>query len=201
MKASNPFPRVRLGDVCGYRTDKIAIDRLDADTYISTENMLPERGGITASAGLPATATTQAYYTGDVLVSNIRPYFKKIWFAASDGGCSNDVLVFKAKENCAPEYLYYVLSDDKFFDYSTATAKGTKMPRGDKAAIMQYTIPLPPLPVQRSIAATLSCLDAKIELNRRVNANLEAQAQALFKRWFVDFEPWGGKMPVNWREV
>ena len=71
----------------------------------------------------------------DTLVSNIRPYFKKIWFAESDGGCSNDVLVLRAKEGIDAKFLYYVLADDAFFDYSNATSKGTKMPRGDKKRV------------------------------------------------------------------
>ena len=61
-------------------------------------------------------------------------------------------------------------------------------------------LPLPPLETQRRIAAILSSLDDKIENNNRINRNLEAQAQALFKSWFVDFEPWGGTMPEDWRE-
>jgi type I restriction enzyme S subunit len=143
---------------------------------------------------------TQAYQTDDVLVSNIRPYFKKIWFANRDGGCSNDVLVMRAKEGCDPGFLYYLLSDDNFFDYATATAKGTKMPRGDKGAIMHYEVPDLPMDTQIGIAGTLSVLDARITENKAVNNHLEQMAQAIFKSWFVDFEPWGGVMPADWRE-
>ncbi|GHV72484.1 hypothetical protein AGMMS49928_29510 [Spirochaetia bacterium] len=205
--ASKGWQKVRLGDVCEYRNEKIETDSLDTTTYISTENMLPEKTGVTFSTGLPATQYTQKYSIGNVLISNIRPYFKKIWFAVNDGGCSNDVLVFKAKENYLPKFLYYILSNDKFFNYSTQTAKGTKMPRGDKTAIMNFMVPDIPLPTQHSIAATLSCLDEKIELNNRINANLEAQAQAIFKSWFVDFDPFKGgefvdselgKIPKGW---
>ncbi|GHV85651.1 hypothetical protein AGMMS50230_12590 [Spirochaetia bacterium] len=205
--AAKRWQKVRLGDICEYRNEKIETNSLDTTTYISTENMLPEKIGVTFSAGLPATQYTQKYSIGNVLISNIRPYFKKIWFAVKDGGCSNDVLVFKAKENYLPEFLYYILSNDKFFDYSTQTAKGTKMPRGDKTAIMNFMVPDIPLPTQHSITATLSCLDEKIELNNRINANLEAQAQAIFKSWFVDFDPFRdgefveselGKIPKGW---
>ena len=105
-------------------------------------------------------------------MSNIRPYFKKIWFADCDGGCSNDVLVLRAKENINAKFLYYVLADDAFFNYSTATSKGTKMPRGDKTAIMQYEVPNFDLLTQKKIAAILSNIDEKIELNNRINDNL-----------------------------
>jgi type I restriction enzyme S subunit len=157
---------------------------------------------------LPTTPYTPEFCANDVLVSNIRPYFKKILYATYDGGCSNDVLVFRAKENYTPKFLYYILSDNKFFDYSTSTAKGTKMPRGDKTAIMNYLVPDIPISTQRASAETLSCLDDKIALNNRINANLEAQAQAIFKSWFVDFEPFQGekfvdselgKIPAGWR--
>jgi type I restriction enzyme S subunit len=200
--------QVRLGDVCDYYNGRITVNSLDEKSYISTENMLPEKGGITVSSGLPAIPSTPEYKRDHVLISNIRPYFKKIWYATRDGGCSNDILVFKAKKNCFPKYLYYVLSENKFFDYSTSTSKGTKMPRGDKSAIMQYSVPDIPYEKQQAIAATMSCLDDKIELNNRINANLEAQAQAIFKSWFVDFEPFRdgefvdselGKIPKGWR--
>lgn len=190
-----------LGDVCFYVSEKIGTNLLSEHNYISTENMLPEKSGITFSAALPTTKTTSSFKKYDVLVSNIRPYFKKIWHAKFNGGCSNDILVFRAKENTNIKFLYYVLSDNRFFDYATKTSKGTKMPRGDKAAILKYPISIPPLDVQKKIAGVLGALDDKIELNNKINQNLEAQAQALFKSWFIDFEPFGGKMPNDWKET
>jgi type I restriction enzyme S subunit len=136
--------------------------------------MLQNKEGITRSAGLPTVNQTQAYQAEDVLVSNIRPYFRKIWYADRDGGCSNDVLVFRAKENVYPNFLYYLLSDNTFFDYATATAKGTKMPRGDKGAIMRYEVPDLPLDIQIGIADTLAALDARIAENRAINNHLAA---------------------------
>lgn len=189
----------KLKDICDYGKDRIEVSSLDNSNYISTENMLPNRAGITTATTLPTGEYTPSFEIDDTLVSNIRPYFKKIWKATFSGGCSADVLVFKAKENISKEYLYYVLADDEFFKYSMTTSKGTKMPRGDKTSIMNYPIKLPPLPTQQKIAAILSSLDDKIELNNKINTNLEQQAQALFKNWFVDFEPFGGKMPEGWK--
>lgn len=145
---------------------------LDRDTYISTENMLPNKGGVVQAVSLPAISQTQEYKKGDVLVSNIRPYFKKIWQAEYDGGCSNDVLVFKANESTDKDFLYYVLADDAFFNYSMATSKGTKMPRGDKTSIMQYGVPHYDIVRQKKIACVLRMLDKKIELNNKINNNL-----------------------------
>lgn len=177
-----------LNDIAYFVNEKINIEELNDLNYISTENMLPDRGGITKSSGLPNANYTQCFSEGDILLSNIRPYFKKIWYATFNGGCSNDVLVLRAKSNVCSKFLYYVLSDDKFFEYDTATSKGTKMPRGDKVAIMKYGVPQYDLPTQEKIARILSSLDDKIELNNKINQNLEQQAQAIFKSWFVDFE-------------
>ena len=193
--------KCELKNICQYRIGKVLVNTLDNKNYVSTENMLPDKRGTQPATSLPNTAVTQRYCVGDVLVSNIRPYFKKIYFAKNDGGCSNDVLVFQPLNDVEPQYLYYVLANDEFFAYCTASSKGTKMPRGDKGAIMQYKVNLPDLETQKKIAKVLSALDDKIELNNQINKNLEEQAQALYKSWFVDFEPFGGVMPADWAQA
>ena len=164
----------KLSDICIFPKGKIEVAKLNEETYISTENMIPNRGGIVSASGLPAIEATQAFEKGDVLVSNIRPYFKKIWKATFNGGCSNDVLVFRAKNDVSQDFLYYVLADDQYFNYATATSKGTKMPRGDKVAIMQYAVPDISYEEQCKIASVLCSIDQKIELNREINHNLAA---------------------------
>lgn len=166
--------KYKLADICHYVKGKTDVSDLDETTYISTESMLPDKGGVTNAASLPSVSQTQVYEQNDVLVSNIRPYFKKIWFANQDGGCSNDVLVFRANDCIDPQYLYYVLADDKFFDYSMATSKGTKMPRGDKKALMEFGVPNFDYDVQRKVANILGDLDEKISLNDKINKNLAA---------------------------
>ena len=164
----------KLVTLCAYAKGKIAVEALNAQTYISTENMMPNKGGIVAASSLPSVQYTQQYLKGDVLVSNIRPYFKKIWMAEYDGGCSNDVLVFRANSSCDPTFLYYVLANDVFFDYATATSKGTKMPRGDKTAIMQYDVPNYDMDTQLRIGKLLRSLDDRIATNKKINDNLAA---------------------------
>lgn len=190
--------KCKLSDICSFRKGKVEVENLNAKNYISTENMLPNKCGITEASSLPTVSLTQEYNSGDVLVSNIRPYFKKIWQAEYDGGCSNDVLVFVPKPNTDKDFLYYVLADDDFFTYSMATSKGTKMPRGDKTSIMQYEVPLIDLQVQKKIASVLKALDERIKLNNEINNNLEQQAIALFKSWFIDFEPFNRQVPKTW---
>ena len=179
-----------LNDIAYFVNEKINIEELNDLNYISTENMLPDKGGVTKSSGLPNANYTQCFSEGDILLSNIRPYFKKIWYATFNGGCSNDVLILRAKSNVCSKFLYYVLSDDNFFEYDTATSKGTKMPRGDKVAIMKYRVPQYDLPTQEKIAHVLSSLDDKIELNNKINQNLEQQAQAIFDKYI--------KIPCNY---
>ena len=187
-----------LSAICEYRKGKVPVNGLTVDTYISTENMLSNKCGIEQATALPTTEQTQEFRTGDILVSNIRPYFKKIWRANFNGGCSNDVLVFTAKKDTDPIFLYYVLSDDSFFDYAMATSKGTKMPRGDKSSIMQYHVPQIEFEQQKRIASVLRSIDEKIAVNRQINDNLEQQVSALFDNWFVDFGRFDGDMPIDW---
>lgn len=178
--------KCKLSDICICPKGKIEVANLDEATYISTENMLPNRGGVVPASGLPTIESTQAFAEGDVLVSNIRPYFKKIWQATFSGGCSNDVLVFRAKNGIDKDFLYYVLSDDQYFNYATATSKGTKMPRGDKVAIMQYIVPNVSHEEQCKIASILRAIDQKIQLNKEINHNLQQQIKVLYANYFVD---------------
>ena len=188
----------KLSEICDFVKEKTDVVGLDNTTYISTENMLPNKGGIIHASTLPTTKQTQAFKKGDVLVSNIRPYFKKIWYAKFDGGCSNDVLVFRAKDGIDSMFLYYVLADDNFFRYAMTTSKGTKMPRGDKKAILEYDVPDILYENQKKIANILSLTDKKIQFNIQINENLLQQAQALYHSWFVNYEPFDGTKPADW---
>lgn len=203
----NYWQEVKLGDICEYSRNRISISEVNLCNYVSTENLLKERAGKTIADSIPEQANLCEYNKGCTLISNIRPYFKKIWFANTRGGCSNDVLVYKPNNGINDKWLYYLLSQDSFFDFVMSGTKGTKMPRGDKSQIMKFPVALPPLDEQRKIAGILSALDDKIELNNKINRNLEAQAQAIFKSWFIDFEPFKngkfidselGKIPEGW---
>lgn len=175
-----------LSSLCSYAKGKVSVDTLSKRNYVSTENMMPNKGGIVDAGALPSAQYTQQYIKDDILVSNIRPYFKKIWMADDDGGCSNDVLVFRADRGCDSTFLYYILANDAFFNYASATSKGTKMPRGDKTAIMQYKVPCFNYETQLRIGKLLRSIDDRIAVNKKINDNLRQQAQALFKKWFVD---------------
>ena len=175
----------KLGEVAIPVRDRIDTSVLDASSYISTENMLPDKAGVTLSSGIPSGKAIQ-FKDGDVLISNIRPYFKKIWKADKVGGCSADVICLRASKEIESLFLYYLMSQDLFFDYVMQGAKGTKMPRGDRNQIMQWPVLLPSKSEQQKIASILSALDDKIEVNRRINDNLEQQGQALFEEFVMN---------------
>ena len=174
-----------LSDCATYGGDRIRVSCLSKDNYISTENMLPNRQGICPATSLPNIHYVTRFVPGDILLSNIRPYFKKIWLAQYNGGCSNDVLVIRAKNGIDPHFLYYVLSDTNFFNYATATANGTKMPRGSQSAIMKYLIPAFDTATQEKIASILSAYDDAIENNNKRIEILEKMAENLYREWFV----------------
>ncbi len=180
----------KLGELIEYRNEKLLIENVNLENYISTENLLLNRGGKQTAEKLPNAKFVKKYDENDILISNIRPYFKKIWQAEFPGGASNDVLILNSySNNISNDYLYYYLSQDKFFDYMTQTAKGTKMPRGDKKAILDYEIKVPNIKeVQNYIVNLGKNIDQKIEVNQKIIANLEELSKTLFKRWFVDFE-------------
>ena len=188
-----------LSSLCSYAKGKVSVDTLSKRNYVSTENMMPNKGGIVDAGALPSAQYTQQYIKDDILVSNIRPYFKKIWMADDDGGCSNDVLVFRADRGCDSTFLYYILANDAFFNYASATSKGTKMPRGDKTAIMQYKVPCFNYETQLRIGKLLRSIDDRIAVNKKINDNLEQQAQAIFHERF-EKDP-SEDLPSGWRVV
>lgn len=177
---------IRLGDAVSLITEKTELVALTTSSYISTDNMLPNFGGTQKANVLPRLKKVNVFQSGDILFSNIRTYFKKLWFADINGGCSADVLVFRPKNNTLDNrFLYYILQNEAFISYTVTTSKGTKMPRGDKKAILDYRFYKPNFSDQKKIAQILSTLDDKIELNKKINQTLESIAQDMFKSWFV----------------
>lgn len=178
---------IELKNAVQYVSDKIEVSALSKEEYITTDNMLPNKSGVTKCESLPQDGRVTRYSQGDILVSNIRPYFKKIWYANKVGGCSNDVIVFRTNNiNWDTKFLYYVLTQDTFFDFMMAGANGTKMPRGNKKAILEFPVPDFTLEVQQRIASILSAYDDLIENNQKQIKLLEEAAQRLYKEWFVD---------------
>lgn len=166
---------MQLKDIADYATEKISSDNVKLSQYITTDCLLSEKQGRTVASNLPPnTCTITKYSKGDVLVANIRPYLKKIWLADEDGGASNDVLVFRAKEGWSNLFLYAILLQDSFYDWVMSAPKGTQMPRGDKNHIMNFSIT--DLDDANEIGKFLFNIDRKIMLNRQINQNLSAHS-------------------------
>ena len=162
-----------LSDICSYTKDRIAVSELNLGNYYSTENMLPGKAGFTEATSLPTTSQTTRCNAGDVLVSNIRPYFKKIVLCHSEGGCSTDVLCFAPKAPAYSAYLFCTLYADRFFDFMVAGSKGTKMPRGDKQQIMTFPVYIPTESELTAFADFATPILSQIHGNNEENARLE----------------------------
>lgn len=177
-----------LRDITSYVTNSVAQSSITTDTYVTTENMVKDRGGITAYSGeLPASAGT-AYKKGDTLVSNIRPYLQKIWLADRDGACSKDVLVFRSinTDSLLPEFLHLLLWQKDFFDYDMSTFTGTGRPRGDKNELLKYPIPVPTLSEQRALIDGFNRLTDEINSKRQQIAALKESVKSRFVEVFGD---------------
>ena len=123
-----------------YVSDKVESSELNIENYVGTDNMIVDMGGIELTTSIPKSGTSTKYSIGDILISNIRPYFKKIWLSDRVGGCSSDVLCIRTKKIVSREFVFATLARDDFFNYDVAGSKGSKMPRGDKKHIMEYPI-------------------------------------------------------------
>ena len=179
---------IQLSSIAQYVTDKISSDDISLNEYITTDCILQNKHGRETANNLPPQSCSLIrYQKGDVLIANIRPYLKKIWYADMDGGASSDVLVFRAKKTHSSNFLYAVLLQDSFYDYVMQGVKGSKMPRGDKDQIMRYEIPTLSS-TEESIGSFFVNIDYKINLNKQINQNLEAMAKQLYDYWFVQFD-------------
>ena len=165
-----------LREVAAYSKTRVDASELDETTFVGVDNLLPNKQGRVDAYYSPNSARLTAYRAGDILLGNIRPYLRKVWLADSSGGCSGDVLAVRIAQSYSshliPAYLYYLLSSESFFAYNMQHAKGAKMPRGNKDAIMRFPIPVPPVEVQREIVRILDTFSA---LETELEAELEAR--------------------------
>ena len=176
------WERKKLGDLITFYSERIKSDKLTESNYVSTENMLSDKKGITKASSLPTTDSVPAFCTGHILVSNIRPYFKKIWFATFDGGRSNDVLDFCPSIVGTNYFIFNILICDAFFNFMMQTAKGSKMPRGDKNAIMAYPVVAPTEVLQRAYSSLVEVYYKKININVLKNEVLTSLRDTLLPK-------------------
>ena len=178
-----------LADIAEYVTDKISSNDVSLNNYVTTDSLLQNKRGRECAQNLPPMPCALIHFQPkDILIANIRPYLKKIWFADIEGGCSSDVLVFRAKEGHFPNFLYATLMQDAFYDYVMKGVKGSKMPRGDKEQIMRYKMPTFSSDEEQNIGKIVVDIEKKLQLSRAINDNLEKMAKQLYDYWFVQFD-------------
>ncbi|MDP2728873.1 MAG: restriction endonuclease subunit S [Dehalococcoidales bacterium] len=201
----------KFGECAELIRDTCRPDEIEEAPYIGLEHI--EEGTLRlleVGNSKDVTSVKSQFQSGDILFGKLRPYFRKVVRPSFSGVCSTDIWVLRAKNSIDQGYLFYWMASQEFVDSATQASEGTKMPRAKWDFLERLEKPVPPLREQRAIAHILGTLDDKIELNRQMNRTLEAMAQALFKSWFVDFEPFRnqgmqdsplGEIPVGWRVV
>lgn len=202
----------KLGDICKSNIHSYSekdnwsfVNYLDTGNI--TENKISDIQFIDLSSeSLPSRARRKVQLN-DIIYSTVRPnqkHFGIIKNQPENFLVSTGFAVLHINKTIAdPNFIFYNLIQNENTESLHAIAEQTTSayPAIKPSDIENLSIKLPPLPTQQKIAAILSSLDDKIELNNKINTNLEQQAGALFKNWFVDFEPFGGKMPEGWKEV
>ncbi len=181
--------------------DSIQPSRIPGLPYIGLEH-IGEGSLSLVGIGIAEDATSlkNRFMRGDILFGKLRPYFRKVIRAPFDGICSTDIWVVRPQSGIDAGFLFYLMASELFIQPIVRASEGTKMPRAqwEYAGSLEFSIP--PLPEQRAIAHILGTLDDKIETNRKMSRVLEEMARALFKAWFVDFEPVRAKMEGRWKK-
>ncbi len=167
------WKRVELKDVAEFQKSRIPADGLDASCYISTENLIPNFGGIKEASSIPTDGNVMAIKPNDILISNIRPYLKKVWQSDRFGGCSADVFVLRTT-GCQGDFLYNIIASDKFINYVMSGVKGVKMPRGDKRQMEEFEFSIPTIEEQNRISRLLSLLDERIATQNKIIDKLQS---------------------------
>lgn len=183
------WEEVTLKEVADFQKDRVSTELLNESTYISTENIQQNFGGIQLANTVPTNANVIAYNKNDILLSNIRPYLKKVWLADRNGGCSADVFVLRSR-CCEQSFLYNVIASDRFIGYVMSGAKGVKMPRGDKKQMENFKFSLPSVIEQRKISRLLSLLDERIATQNKIIEKLESLIKGLSQRLLSPKQGW-----------
>lgn len=185
LLSSINFEDGALNNIAPFVTKSIKYNDIASETYITTDNMLQNKLGVIPFVGEANISSITEYKKDDILISNIRPYLKKIWFADKEGGCSKDVLVLRSADasKYLPKYIFYMVRRDAFFDYVMEGKKGVKMPRGNKNDIQKYRIPIPPIEEQKRIVSQIEALELEITKARNLIKNAASEKQIILNKY------------------
>lgn len=186
FRDSGEWEEDALGEksIAFFVNEKMSLDGLELAYYVSTENLLPNYQGKSLSSKLPLSGSATRFKRKDILLSNIRPYLKKVWLAINDGGASNDVIVIRADSKIDAQFLSFLLKNDDFINYIMKGAEGVKMPRGDKDLIKLYRVTFPKKEEQQKIASCFSSLDELITAQTEKIAALKLHKKGLMQGLF-----------------
>ena len=190
--------KTKLKEISKFSKERLNSIELSCSNYVTTENMLQGYQGIVSATNLPTNTNVVKFSKGDVLLSNIRPYLKKVWHADRNGGCSTDVFVFKALPICNSNFLHHVIANDRFIKFAMSGAKGVKMPRGDKEQMITYKVGLPCIEEQKKIANLLSLLDERISTQNKIIDKLQSLIRGLNDFLYTQY---GGEVLTSFAEL
>lgn len=141
--------------------------------------------------------TNTANMQSGVVIGRVGVYCGSVFLVREECWVSDNAIKAMCKENMDLGYLYYLLSSLHLNERRI----GTSQPLLTQNILNNIEVEIPELAIQKRISSILELFDEKIKLNNKINNNLEQQAQALFKSWFVEFEPFNGTMPSDWEIV
>lgn len=178
------FKKLGDKDISSFVKKRVSVSDLDLDSYVSTENILPDFGGIKGASKLPPSGSFTSYKPEDILIANIRPYLKKVWVADRNGAASNDVVVVRPMKGIRGSFLSSLLRSESFIDYVMKGAKGVKMPRGDVSLMKEYSFAVPCPKEQQKIADCLTSLDTLISAQAEKIDALKTHKKGLMQKLF-----------------
>lgn len=184
VENGSDWKTVQLSEVATYITTRKSVE--SDSLYVGTDNLIKNFGGLDKSTKKSITGIS--FEKNDILLSNIRPYLKKLWISDEFGICSADVLVIRSK-TIEPVFFKYLLSTDEFFNHIAKGYQGSKMPRGDKKQIATFKFSMPSsYKEQQKIAAFFMALDEKIQIQNKLLSQYINLKKSLFNKYLLSKE-------------
>tara|TARA_B100000780_G_C21105629_1_gene446415 strand:- start:148 stop:1410 length:1263 start_codon:yes stop_codon:yes gene_type:complete len=187
---------LKFGDIARLRKNTVKPKEIDERKYLGLEHINKESLSINSiGSSCDLESNKYEFSKDDILFGKLRPYFRKVYKPKFDGICSTDIWVVQPKDkNTYKDFLFYLMADQKFIDFATQGATGTRMPRADWNNVVEFKVKNFTYNEQINISNILRGLDNKIELNQKMNQILEEIAKSLFKSWFIDYDPVRAKL-------
>lgn len=184
VENGSDWKTVQLSEVATYITTRKSVE--SDSLYVGTDNLIKNFGGLDKSTKKSITGIS--FEKNDILLSNIRPYLKKLWISDESGICSADVLVIRSK-TIEPVFFKYLLSTDEFFNHIAKGYQGSKMPRGDKKQIATFKLSMSSsYKEQQKIAAFFMALDEKIQIQNKLLSQYINLKKSLFNKYLLSKE-------------